>query len=379
MRQCRCCPVSLRGMFAPICRCHLGCRMITLSRLMTENKRTRISRRVTLADVAREAGVSIKTVSRVVNEDPMVNEATAARVAEVAEKLGYRPNELARSLKGKGSRTIGLIIADVSNPFFADLSQAVEHVARSRGYSVVLCASAEDIEAEREYVGILTRRRVDGLLLVPAPDGNGYLEEEQAAGLPIVALDRPAEGVETDVVMVENRLATRAATEHLLDHGHSRLAFVGDDEHIYTARERLSGYQEALQKKGLEPMYRLGAGAIASAEEAACELLASPHPPTAFMAGNSMITAGVLQALDKAGLRTPHDIAFIGFDDFELLSVLRPHLTLVRQPTRDLGRRAAELLFDLIGNEDVVSPQRLILPTQLIVRKSCGCSPANNH
>ena len=344
---------------------------------MDKNEPMRRTKQATLADVAREAGVSIKTVSRVVNREPMVNPATAARVAEVAERLGYRPNDLARSLKGKGSRTIGLIIADVSNPFFADICKAVEQVASSHGYSVVLCASAEDAEAEKAYVSILTRRHVDGLLLVPAYDGNGYLEEEQAAGLPIVALDRPAEDVKTDVVMIENRSATREATEHLLDHGHSGLAFVGDDERIYTAHERLLGYKDALKKKNLEPVHRLGAGTIASAGKAVRELLALPEPPTAFLAGNSIITAGVLQAIGSAGLRVPRDIAFIGFDDFELLSVLRPRLTLVRQPTRDLGRRSAELLFDRILNKDVLEPQRLILPTQLVVRESCGCLPAN--
>ncbi len=328
--------------------------------------------RVTLRDVAQEAGVSIKTVSRVVNREPLVNSETAARVAEIAERLGYRPNELARSLKGKASRTIGLIIADISNPFFADVCQAVEQVARQRGYSVVLCASGEDVEAEQEYVGILTSRRVDGLLLVPAPEGHGYLKKEQAAGLPIVALDRPAEGIETDVVMVENRSAAREATEHLIGRKHRRIAFVGDDQRIFTARERLEGYMEALKAAELEPIYKLGVGSISSAEKATESLLALPNRPTAFFAGNSVMTAGVLCAVEKAELRIPEDMAFVGFDDFELLSILRSNLTLVRQPTRELGRKAAELLFDRLDGKAHPETQHLILPTELVIRESSG-------
>ena len=339
---------------------------------MTNNANNRPKSRVTLRDVAREAEVSIKTVSRVVNEEAVVSPATAERVSEVAERLGYRPNEVARSLKGKASRTIGLIIADISNPFFADVCRAVERVARRRGYSVVLCASAEDVAAEREYVGILASRRVDGLLLVPAPDGQGYLEEEQDAGLPIVALDRPADGVTTDTVMVENRAAARGATEHLIGRRHTRIAFVGDAEGIYTARERLEGYKDALKARDLEPIYRLGAGSVASAVRAATDLLSLPERPTAFFAGNSLMTAGVLRAIERFGLRVPEDAAFVGFDDFELLSVLRPNLTLVSQPTRELGRRAAELLFDRIDGKGPPEPRRLVLPTELVVRGSSG-------
>ncbi len=339
---------------------------------MTYSANNRPKSRVTLRDVAREAEVSIKTVSRVVNGESVVSPATAERVAEVAERLGYRPNELARSLKGKASRTIGLIIADISNPFFADVCRAVERVARRRGYSVVLCASAEDVAAEREYVGVLTSRRVDGLLLVPAPDGQGYLEEEQEAGLPIVALDRPAEGVATDLVMVDNRAAARGATEHLIERRHTRIAFVGDAEGIYTARERLNGYKEALKAHDLEPVYKLGAGSVASAQEAAADLLSLPERPTAFFAGNSLMTAGVLRAIEVSGLRVPEDVAFVGFDDFELLSVLRPNLTLVRQPAGDLGRRAAELLFDRIDGRGPPEFRRLVLPTELVVRGSSG-------
>jgi len=318
--------------------------------------------------------VSIKTVSRVVNDEREVNPETAARVAEVLSRLGYRPNELARSLKGQRSRTIGLMIADISNPFYADCAKAVEEVARSHGYAVFLCASAEDVEVEREYVGLLARRRVDGLLLVPAADGHEHLREEQDAGLPIVALDRPAEGLSADTVIVKNRTGAREATQHLIRvHGHERIAFVGADEHQYTTRMRLDGYREALEEAGLEEIARTRAPDIASAARATRELMGSPEPPTAVFAANNLVTVGVLQALEQSGLRVPDDVALVGFDDFELAAVLSPRLTLVRQPAAELGRRAASLLFDRLEGRLPPEPRRVVLETELVVRESCGC------
>lgn len=266
------------------------------------------------------------------------------------------------------------MIADVSNPFYAKCVKAVEEVAREHGYAVILCASNEDAAIEREYIGLLTQRRVDGLLLVPAADGHEYLEEEQAAGLPVVALDRPADGVSTDTVVVQNRAGTLKAIEHLIQvHGHRRIAFIGGGEHLYTTRKRLKGYREALKMTGLEELCRVGATDIASAAWATREMMELPEPPTAIFAINNLITVGVLQALEQAGLQVPQDVGLIGFDDFELAAVLHPRLTLVRQPATELGRRAAWLLFDRLEGRWPRQPRRLVLETELIVRESCGC------
>ena len=341
----------------------------------SRNKEKGTASPVTLRDVAREAGVSIKTVSRVVNREKEVNPSTSARVDEVLSRLGYQPNELARGLRGGRSRTIGLMIADISNPFYSSCAKAVEEVARAHGYAVMLCASSEDPEIERSYVEVLNRRRVDGLLLVPAADGHEYLAAQQAAGTPVVALDRPIEGLETDLVLVENRVGTREVIDHLIGHGHQRIAFVGDKEHVYTTRKRLEGYGETLKQAGLEEVYRLGAGDIAAAKKATQELVRSPGCPTAFFAANNLIAVGVLSALEQAGLRVPEDIAFAAFDDFDLAAVLHPRLTLVRQPADELGRKAAELLFDRLEGLEPASPRRFVLPTELVIRESCGCSP----
>ncbi len=332
-------------------------------------------KRTTLRDVAREAGVSIKTVSRVVNGEPAVNEATAARVEEAIERLGYRPNELARGLKGRRSRTIGLVIDDVSNPFMATCAQAIEAVAREHGHAMILCDSHADLETEGDYVGLLTRRRVDGLLLVPARGRDDHLKVESEAGLPVVAFDRPAEGVRADTVLVQNREGTREATEHLIWHGHTRIAFVGDVRHFYTARKRLKGYKEALEAARLEPLHALDANSIEQGEEATKGFLDAPDPPTALFAANIMTALGALRAIEDLGLHIPEDIAVIGFDDFELAHVLRPRFTLVRQPTAELGRRAAEMLFERLDGRARTNPRRLVLPTELVVRESCGCPP----
>ena len=345
--------------------------MLTLTRMSNPNGGRR--RRVTLHDVAREAGVSIKTVSRVINEESVVGETTRAGVQQAIDRLGYQPNELARSLKGSRSRTIGLIIADISNPFSADLCKEVEKVARNRGYSVILCASAEDAATENEYVELLIQRRIDGLLLVPAPGNHDRLSRESEAGLPMVALDRPVEGTDTDTVLTESRRSARLATEHLVSHGHRRVAFVGDDERIYTARQRLAGYLDTMEEAGPDPLYRLGAGDIASAAEATRDLLSVESPPTALFAGNSLITAGILRALEEGGIRPPQNISLVGFEDTELLSSLRPRLTFVRQPSKEMGRRAAELLFQRIDAEDLPL-QHIVLPTEFVIKESCGCT-----
>lgn len=328
--------------------------------------------RVTIREVADEAGVSIKTVSRVINGESSVRPANAERVLEAAARLGYRPNELARGLKGSRTRTIGLIIADISNPFFADCCKAIEEVVSARGYTLLLCASAENKDSERAYVELLSRRRIDGLLVVPAPDGTEHLQREISSGLPIVAFDRPAEGVETDTVIVSNRKGAKDATRHLISNGHEHVAFIGDDEHIYTAKKRLEGYSQAMEEAGLKRLYRLESGTISSARKTTARLLAENPDLTAFLGGNSLITAGILHALEDAEVRMPEDVAVVGFDDFQLVSALRPNLTVVRQPTERLGSMAAEMLMDRLDGFMEGVPRREVLPTELVVKGSCG-------
>ncbi len=327
----------------------------------------------TLRDVAREAGVSSMTVSRVVNGAPRVGSTTAQRVQAAIAKLGYRPDYAARALKGGPSRTIALMIADFSNPFYSECAQAVEEAARARGYALLLCATDERADVERERMELLVPRRIDGLLLVPASAVARGPREPLRVPFPVVALDRPLPGLATDAVLARNRAGAEAATRHLIDHGHRRIAFLGAGRHLYTTRTRAGGYRSAMHAAGLDPRVVTGVPSPPEAKRAALALLAEPEPPTAFFAMNNLIVVGVLDALAERGRSVPRDVALVGFDDFALASLLRPRLTLVRHSAANLGRDAAALLFDRIDTPDL-PPRRVILPAELIVRESCGCA-----
>jgi LacI family transcriptional regulator len=235
------------------------------------------------------------------------------------------------------------MIAEISNPFFAKCCKAIDEVARDHGYSVVLCASAENAKSEREYIGLLTGRRVDGLLLAPTADGESYRELEHATDLPVVAFDRPFEGAETDAVLVTNRArAKQPYTSRDTNTGAWPSSAMTDASTPSAKGWRATGkrwwVRDSKTYTGWEP-------ATSAPQKRPPVSCSGCRTPTAFLAGNGLITAGVLRALDHAGLRVPDDIAVVGFDDFDLMSALSPRLTAVRQPTRELGRKAAELLF----------------------------------
>ena len=322
-----------------------------------------------MTDVAGAAGVSLKTVSRVVNNEPGVRPETAALVQDAILRLGFRRNDMARALRrGQRSRTLGLIIEDVSNPFYSAIIRGVEEVATRRGWLVIAGSSDEDPARERELARLLCERRVDGLLLVPAGDDHQYLEPELRLGTRAVFIDRPPGRIDADVVLLDNVGGARRGVEHLLAHGHRRIAMVGDEATIFTAVERLRGYREALAEAGVgvdESLVRLGVHDIETAERATRELLTLPNPPTALFAGNNRITIGALRTLGRNGRR----VALVGFDDLELAEVLAVPATVVAYDAAELGRRAAELLVERLAGDDG-PPRRIVLPTTLVPRGS---------
>jgi LacI family transcriptional regulator len=320
-------------------------------------------------DVAQAAGVSLKTVSRVVNGERGVGVATAERVSEAIADLGFRRNDLARSLRrAHASATLGLIIEDLANPFYSTIARAVEEVARRRGYVVITASSEESGGHERELVATMLSRRVDGLLLVPAARDHGYLRSELAMGVHVVFLDRPPGGLEADAVLLDNAGGARAGVEHLLAQGHRRIGLIGDPPELYTLAERVSGYRAALAAQGVEfdeTLLRLGAHDVTQAEMSTRALLQLPDPPTAIFAANNRVSVGALRALKAVDA----PVALVGFDDFELADMLPVPVTVVRHDPTELGRRAAELLFARLDG-DGGTPQRVILQTQLVVRGS---------
>ena len=320
-------------------------------------------------DVAQAAGVSLKTVSRVVNGEAGVGAATAQRVSAAIADLGFRRNDLARSLRrAHASATLGLIIEDLANPFYSTIARAVEEVARRRGYVVITGSSEESGERERELVATLLSRRVDGLLLVPAARDHSYLRPELRMGVQVVFLDRPPGRLEADAVLLDNEGGARAGVDHLLAQGHRRIGLIGDPPELFTLAERVRGYRAALAARGVdfdETLLRLGAHDVAQAEMSARALLQLPDPPTAIFAANNRVSVGALRALKPVDA----EVALVGFDDFELADMLPVPVTVVRHDPAELGRRAAELLFARLDG-DGGAPQTVILRTELVVRGS---------
>jgi LacI family transcriptional regulator len=323
-----------------------------------------------MRDVATTAGVSLKTVSRVINAEAGVAPATAQRVTDAIAVLGFERNDLARSLRhGHSSSTLGLVIEDVANPFYSVIAQAVESAARDRGFLLITASAREDAERERELVGALLRRRVDALLVVPAGPDHRYM----ATATRTVFLDRPPRGIESDTVLLDNLGGARSAVEHLIARGHRRIAYVGDAPELYTAGERLAGYREALRAAGLEEdpaLVAAGHRDAAAAQAAVEHLLALPDKrrPTAVFAANNRITVGALHALAARERR----VALVGFDDFELADLLGT--TVVRADPWRLGEQGAALAFGRLDGDDR-PPQAVTVPTELIARGSGEVAP----
>jgi LacI family transcriptional regulator len=339
---------------------------------------TQAPRRPTMRHVAERAGVSLKTVSRVINAEPGVASHTATRVAAAIDELGFQRNDLARSLRQGGtSATLGLVIEDVANPFYSAIAQAVEAAARERGYMVITGSCEEDPERERELVLALLRRRVDALLLVPAARGRDHtwLARELGGGTPVVFLDRPPQGIAADAVLLDNHGGARAAVEHLLAQGHRRIAYLADPGELSTAAERLAGYRAAMEAAGVpvdSELVRLGTHDARQAEAVVRELLALPpgRRPTAIFTGNNRHTVGAVRAL--RGLE--QEIALVGFDDFELADLLAMPTTVVRHDSYSLGAQAAALAFIRLDGDDD-PPRRVVIPTALVPRGSGEVAP----
>jgi LacI family transcriptional regulator len=326
-----------------------------------------------MRDVAALAGVSLKTVSRVVNSEPGVSAELAGRVLEAVRLLDYRHNLTASSLRRADRKTasIGLLLEDVSNPFSSALHRAVAEVARQRGILAFAGSSDEDPVKEAELLRAFVARRVDGLIVVPSGADRGrLLSERERLGTPMVCVDRPAAFFEVDSVTADNRDGARLALRHLAAHGHRRIAFLGDLRSIWTAEERRLGYADGLAAEGIpyDPsLVRQDLSSIQAAQAAALALLARDEPPTALFTGQNLVTIGGVQALRQRGLQ--HRVALVGFDDFLLADLLDPAVSVVAQDPATLGRTAAELLFARLDG-DRGPPRHQVVLTTLVPRGS---------
>jgi LacI family transcriptional regulator len=327
--------------------------------------------RPTMRDVAALAGVGIKTVSRVFNDVPSVAPELVDKVRSAADKLGYRPNLTAASLRRAGGRTntIGLLLEDVSNPYSSAVHRAVEDYAREHDVFVLAASLDEDPQRERELARRLIDRRVDGLIVMPVGRDHRYVVAEQQAGTSFVFIDRLASPLVADAVVADNVGGARMAIEHLLETGRRAIAYLGDDLAIPTAEQRFLGFREALAAAGIEPdpvLLRHGLRTAEQARNAAHELLAG-RPPEAIFTSQNLVTIGVVEALHERDLQ--HHVALVGFDDVPMAAVLQPGITVMAQDATALGRTAAQRLFDRMRG-DASPPAVHTIPTHLVVRGS---------
>jgi len=325
-----------------------------------------------MRDVGERAGVSFKTVSRVVNGEAAVRPEVRERVLAAIEELGYRPDPAASTLRRSDGRTgtVAVIVDDLANPFAAAVHRAVVDAMHERGVLVLSASTDEDAAREQEAFRAFVDRRVDGLILMPTSVDHRWLAEVRGPEIPVVMVDRPAVGFDTDVVLSDHRPAAARATTHLIRRGHRRIALLTEALEVHTARERLDGYEDALTAAGLafDPaLVRSGLRDRDQAQDAAVELLDSPDPPTAIVGGYNRATVGAIHALRRLDLQ--HTVALVGFDDVVLADLLEPAITVIAQDAVALGSAAAlQLQHRLDGDR---SPAREhVIPTRLIPRGS---------
>lgn len=330
--------------------------------------------RATLRDVAKAAGVGTTTVSRVINGGHYVAPEMLARIQRVMEELGYQPNVAARSLKSERSRTIGLIIPSITDPFFAHFAGVAEVHARREDYVVILLTSQDKAQLELEDLQIFERHRVDGLLLVPPRSGSKVLLQNlRRLSVPVVAFDRPIASREYSSVVSDNYTAAQHAVRHLLEHGRKRILCLGGDPNLYTIRERVKGATNALTAAGLEAMVEMEAADYQSAEAAIMKHMSTKGKIDAIFGLYNQSTIRAYEVMQNRNIKVPEAVSLIGFDDFALAATLRPSITVVKQSIEELARTATQLLLSHMTG-DTSSPQQIEIASRLVIRQSCGCS-----
>lgn len=334
----------------------------------------------TMKEVASRAGVSVATVSRVLNNHARVDPELRTRVMAAMEALNYHPNRVAQRLRAGAGGVIGLIISDIENPFFVSVVRGVEDMAYQHALSVLLCNSDENPAKQQMYIRVMRAEDVAGLIITPNASSDEGLHQLIETRMPLVFMDRQVENLDVDSVTVDSAGGTRDATQHLINIGHRRIAIIGVPLAISTGRERYDAFIQTLQANGIGPeedLLRTGAARLTTGYQSTMELLNLPQPPTAIFASNNVLALGMLQALHERGVQVPEQIAVVGFDDLPWAGALWPPLTAVAQPTYQLGHEAARLLLRRINNPNA-PVEHVVLKTHLIIRRSCGAHLQQN-
>jgi LacI family transcriptional regulator len=328
----------------------------------------------TIKDVAKRAGVSPATASRVAGNYGYVSAENRQKVRKAIRELGYKPNRIARSMVTKSTQSVGLVVTDIQNPFFAQLARAIEEVTWEHGYTLILANTDESVERENAILTVMQEKRVDGLILVPASSqANSTRTDLFIQGMPMVLLDRASDGIEVDTVLVDNENGAYQAVSSLIEFGHTRIGMVVDSLDITTNVERMAGYRSALRDHGLpidDHLIISCQHTRQSAYAVTANVLEQPDRPTALFTAFNFITIGTLRAIQEAGLQIPDDISIVGFDEVDWYELNYPQLSAVTQPVTDLGRVAAErLIARLKGDKNMAHEIRL--KTKFVLRQSC--------
>ena len=335
---------------------------------------------MTITDVARRAGVSSMTVSRVINESARVSPETRRRVEDAIAELGYVPSRLARGLIRQRTGTLGVIVPDVANPFFTLIVRGAEDVARRAGYRALLCDTRADLEVEREVIEELIAHRAEGILIAPVSDrSKPHLRRLASFGVPFVLVDRAVPGVDCDVVLGDSAAGARRLVEHLLGLGHRRIGLIVESDEVSTARDRHQGYLEALRAAGIEPDPELVVRSTVDPEgglEGMRRLLRLGEPPTAVFTVNNLVAVGAIEAVREKGREVPNDVALVCFDDIDYATRLYPFLTVMMQPAETFGTLGTQLLLERMDGRAALRSRVVVLPAEFIVRRSCGAAGA---
>lgn len=328
-----------------------------------------------LKKVAEKAGVSIATVSRVINNSPNVNPETRIRIEKIVKDLKYTPNRVAKRLRNRNAsgNLLGVLIPDIQNPFYIEVLRGIEDVAYKKKYALIVCNFSQDETKEKLYLDILQSESVDGLIAAPTHEHDQKVINVVKTGLPIVCVDRGLVDADVDVVLVDNRKGAFTAVDYLAKKGYKRIAYISGIPKLPSSRERELGYRDALDANSLpayDELIRYGDSRHDSGVKLCDELLNLSKPPDAIFTGNNLITLGALETIHKKGLKIPDDVAIIGFDDMYWSISLNPPLTAVRQPAYEIGKCAAEQLISRITNPDRPT-SNMILKTELMIRNSC--------
>ncbi len=331
---------------------------------------------ITLNDIANKAGVSVSTVSRVLNNKTKkyrISEETEDLILKAAKRLNYRPNQLARGLRLKKTHTIGLIVPDISNPFFAHVTRIIQTHAYQAGYSLIVCNTDEDIETELEQVELLLSKGVDGFIVMPVGTTFSHIKKLMDDSVPLVLLDRSFDDLDTSSVVVDNYTGAYKATEYLISMGHSKIAVIQGLPDTYTNNARVKGYLEALKDAGIEVNRNYIVGKDFRKENGYIEtkfLLGLEQPPTAIFTTSDLITLGALEAVSEEKLIIPDDLSLVSFDDVDFAPFLFAPLTAVRQPKEIMGEVAVKLLIDGLRSKGHIDHRKIVLKSELVIRGS---------